>query len=299
MSSLPDFEAWAVFAKVVELRSFTAAAEALGVSKATVSKAVARLERSLGVVLLHRSPRHLQLTESGKALAPRAQHLLGLGEEAEEAAREEASSPRGLVRLAAPMSFGLSHVAPALPDFLAACPEIAVDLHLSDAMIDLVGDGFDAALRIGALADSALKARRLAPIERHLVAAPAYLKARGRPAHPAELADHACLCYAYLPNPESWRFTGPDGKTVAVRPHGPLRTNNGDAMLPALRAGQGIALLPDFVIGPDIAAGRVEVLLADWRPPPIALHLLTPPGGPRPARVAALIDFLVKRFGGK
>jgi len=297
VSNLPDFEAWAIFAKVVELRSFTAAAEDLGLSKATISKAVTRLEAALGVTLLHRSSRHLSLTESGRALAGRAQHLLGLGEEAEDAAREDAASPRGLVRLAVPMSFGMAHVGPLLPDFLSAYPDIAVDVHLSDETVDLAGEGFDAALRIGALPDSALKARRLAPVARHLVAAPAYLAAHDRPRHPSELADHACFCYAYLPNPETWRFTGPGGEEANVRPRGSLRSNNAEVVLPALRAGLGIALVPDFIIDPDLAGGAVEQLLPGWSTPPIALHLVTPPGGPRPARITALLDFLAARFG--
>jgi DNA-binding transcriptional LysR family regulator len=297
MPNLPDLEAWAIFAKVVELRSFTAAAEDLAISKATVSKAVTRLEASLGIQLFHRSSRHLSLTESGRELAGRAQQLLSLGEEAEDAARDEAASPRGLVRLAVPMTFGIAHIGPALPDFLARYPDIAVDLHLSDEVVDIIGGGFDAALRIGALPDSSLKARRLAPVERYLVASPAYIKRRGRPAHPADLKDHDCLCYAYLPNPESWRFTHDNGEEAQVRPSGPLRINNSDAMMPSLEAGHGIALVPDFMLAQCEAPDRLEKLLPQWSPPPIALHLVTPPGRLRPARVTALIDFLVERFG--
>jgi DNA-binding transcriptional LysR family regulator len=297
MPNLPDLEAWAIFAKVVELRSFTAAAEDLGLSKATVSKAVTRLEKSLGVQLLHRSSRHLSLTESGRELAGRAQQLLSLGEEAEDAARDEAANPRGLVRLAAPMSFGIAFVGPALPDFLARYPDIAVDLHLSDEVVDIIGGGFDAALRIGALPDSALMARRLAPVERYLVASRDYIQRRGRPAHPSDLKDHDCLCYAYLPNPESWRFTHKNGEEAHIRPSGPMRSNNSDAMMPALKAGHGIAMIPDFMIEQHGGSAELEKLLPDWSSPPVALHLVTPPGGLRPTRVTALIDFLVERFG--
>lgn len=296
MSQLPDFEAWAIFAKTVELRSFTAAAEALGLSKATVSKAVTRLEQSLGVALLHRSSRTLALTESGRALLPRAEQLLSLGEEADNAAREEAGSPSGLVRLAAPMTFGISHVGPALPDFHAHYPDIAIDLHLSDDIVDIVAGGFDLALRIAALPDSALRARRIGPVARYLVAAPSYLERHCTPRHPSELSDHDCLCYAYLPNPESWRFVGPEGEEVAIRPRGPLRCNNADAMMPALRAGLGIALVPDFVGDAEIECGALVKLLADWAPPPVALNIVTPAGGPRPARVTALIEFFGERF---
>ncbi|WP_299329387.1 LysR family transcriptional regulator [Parasphingopyxis sp.] len=296
MSNLPDLEAWAIFAKVVELRSFTAAAEDLAVSKATVSKAVTRLEKSLGVQLLHRSSRHLSLTESGRELAGRAQQLLSLGEEAEDAARDDAANPRGLVRLAAPMSFGITHVGAALPDFLASYPDIAVDLHLSDDVVDIIGGGFDAALRIGALPDSSLKARRLGPIDRHLVASSAYIERKGRPEHPADLKDHDCLCYAYLPNPESWRFTHKEGEEAQVRPSGPLRANNSDAMMPALIAGHGIALVPDFMLAQHDPEGSLITLLPDWSAPPVALHLVTPPGRERPARVTVLLDYLVGRF---
>ena len=299
MSNLPDLEAWAIFAKVVELRSFTAAADDLAMSKATVSKAVTRLEKSLGVPLLHRSSRHLSLTETGRTLAGRAQQLLSLGEEADNAARDEAVNPRGLVRLAAPMSFGIAHVGPALPDFLAKYPDIAVDLHLSDALVDIIGGGFDVALRIGALPDSALKTRRLATVDRHLVAARSYIEGRGRPTHPADLKDHDCLCYAYLPNPERWHFTHKDGEEAQFRPSGPLRVNNSDAVMPTLKAGHGIAMVPDFLLAQYDTEENLEKLLPNWSLPPIALHLVTPPGSLRPTRVTALIDFLVERFSSR
>ncbi|ODU22641.1 MAG: LysR family transcriptional regulator [Sphingomonas sp. SCN 67-18] len=295
---LPDFEAWAIFATVVERRSFTAAADALGLSKATVSKAVTRLEAHVGARLFHRTSRHLSLTETGRALADHAARILAEGTAAEESARDEASAPTGLVRLAAPMTFGLQHVAPVVAEFLAAHPGIAVDLHLSDARIDLVETGYDMALRIAALPDSSLLARRLTPITAHIVAAPAYLERHGRPRHPAELGEHACLCYANLPTPNLWRFVGPDGTEAMVRPDGPLRTNSGDAMLPALRAGLGVAVLPDFIVADDLATGRLEAILPGWSPPPVALHLVTPPGALRPARVEALIAHLLARFGG-
>lgn len=292
---LPDFEAWAIFAAVVEHRSFSAAARALGLSKATVSKAVTRLEAHLGATLFHRTSRTLSLTETGKALAPRARRILDEAICAEEEASDAASAPKGLVRLAAPMTFGLQRVAPAIADFLEEHPGISIDLMLDDRTIDLVELGVDVALRIARLPDSSLRARRLAPIRTHVVASAAYLSRHGRPAHPAQLGEHRCLCYA---NNEIWRFTGPGGADVSVKPAGPLRANSGEAVLPALRAGIGITLLPDFIVGPDLAAGNVEEVLADWSAPPIALHLVTPPNPLRPARVEALIAFLVGRFSG-
>jgi DNA-binding transcriptional LysR family regulator len=296
MARLPDLEGLAIFARVVELRSFAAAAEDLKLSKATVSKAVTRLEARLGARLFNRSSRRLALTDAGRTLAERAAQLLHDAEHLEAEAMEGAAAPRGLVRLAAPMSFGLIELAPILPDFLAAYPQVAVDLHLSDATVDLIGEGFDLALRIAALPDSALVARRLCAVERHVVGAPAYLDRHGRPTHPAHLAEHACLGYAYLPSPETWRFVNAAGEEASVRPSGPLRANNADVMLPALLAGAGLALAPDFIVRHALAEGRLETVLPGWKPPPIALHLVLPPGGPRPKRVEVLAEFLATRL---
>jgi len=296
MSKLPDLAGLAIFAKVVELRSFAAAASDLGLSKATISKAVGRVERRLGARLFNRTSRRLALTDAGRLLAERAAAILAEGEAAEREALAQSTTPRGLVRLAAPMSFGLSEVAPALPDFLAAFPDVAVELHLSDAVVDLIGAGFDVALRIAALPDSSLVARRLRGVTRHLVAAPSYLARHGRPTHPHHLAEHACLGYCYLPAPETWRFANAAGEEAAVRPAGPLRANNADALMPSLLAGLGLAVQPEFVVGQALADGRLEVVMPGWRPPPVALHLVMPPGGPRPARVEALAEFLTRRL---
>lgn len=293
---LPDFEAWAIFASVVEHRSFTAAADALGLSKATVSKAVTRLEAHLGTALFHRTSRRLSLTESGKALAVRAGRILAEAEAAEEAARDEASAPSGLIRVAAPMTFGLMHVAPAIAEFLTAYPGIRVDLHFSDQRVDIIEMGFDIALRIAALPDSSLRARRLGEITAHIAAAPSYFEKHGRPTHPAQLGEHACFSYTNIANPDLWRFRGPGGEEASVRLEGPLRCNSGEAMLPALRAGLGIARLPGFIVDDDIAAGRLEAVLPEWTMEPVALHLLSPPGGPRPARVELLIEYLTQKF---
>jgi len=296
MSKIPDMEGWAIFARVVELRSFSAAAEQLGISTATVSKAISRLEHRLGLTLFHRTTRTLSLTPSGQSLAGRAAALLSDAEAAEECAREEATGPRGLVRVAVPMTFGIVHVAPVLPDLLAQCPGLSIDLHLSDERIDLIESGMDVALRIGALADSSLKARKLADIPTLLVAAPAYLAARGEPQAPEDLSDHSCFAYSNLERPDRWHMVTKDGREATVQPRGSLITNNGEAMLPALVAGQGIALLPEFILRRDLEAGRLAHILTEWSGPPIALHLVTPSSGPRPARVSAVIDFFLKQF---
>ena len=298
MAKLPDFEGLAIFAKVVELRSFAAAAGELALSKATVSKAVSRLEQRLGARLFNRTSRRLALTDAGQKLSERAARLLADGEAAENEALAQSATPRGLVRFAVPMTFGVSKVAPILPEFLEAYPDVAIDLHLSDAMVDLIGDGFDAGLRIASLPDSSLIARRLCAMPRYTVASPAYLRRHGRPTHPMHLARHRCLGYAYLSTPDVWHYTNNAGEQVSVRPAGPLRVNNGEALMPALLAGLGIADLPDFIVGDAIASGKVEVILKGWKQTEGALHLLMPPGGPRPARVEALADFLARHFAG-
>jgi len=296
MAKLPDFEALAIFAKVVELRSFAAAAAELALSKATVSKAVGRLEERIGARLFNRTSRRLALTDAGQRLSERAARLLADGEAAESEALAQSASPRGLVRLAVPMTFGVKTVAPLLPEFLEVHPEVSIDLHLSDATVDLIGDGFDAGLRIARLPDSSLIARRLCGMPRYTVAAPSYLKRHGRPTHPMQLADHRCFGYAYLSNPDVWHYANAAGEQASVRPGGPLRVNNGEAIMPALVAGLGIADLPEFIVGDAIASGEVEVILKGWKQPEGAVHLVTPPGGPRPARVEVLAEFLTQKF---
>lgn len=298
MSRLPDLEAMAIFARVAEAQSFSGAADQLGLSKATVSKAVTRLEQQLRTTLLHRTSRRFALTDAGRTLAARAAHMLAEAEGAVSEALDMSLTPRGLVRLAAPMSFGMAYVAPALPEFLATHPDISIDLHLSDEVVDLVGGGFDCALRIAALADSSLTARKLRPVSRALVASPAYLAQRGRPTHPDDLNRHACLSYAHMPTPDAWRFANDAGEEVVVHPRGPLRANNADALTASLCAGLGIFPQPDFIYWKDVADGCLETVMTDWRLPPIALHLVAPSSGPRPTRVTALMDYLARRFSG-
>ncbi|MBN9584597.1 MAG: LysR family transcriptional regulator [Afipia sp. 62-7] len=297
MSKLPDFEALAIFAKVVEMRSFAGAASELALSKATVSKAVSRLEERLGARLFNRTSRQLALTDAGQKLAERATRLLMDGEAAENEALAQSATPRGLVRLAVPMTFGVKVIGPLLPEFLRTYPEVSIDLHLSDATVDLIGDGFDAGVRIARLPDSSLVARRLCGVRRYTVAAPSYLKAYGRPTHPMHLAQHKCFGYAYLSTPGVWHYVNAAGEQATVRPSGQLRVNNGEATMPALLAGLGIADLPDFIVDEAIASRQLEVILKDWKQPEGAVHLVMPPGGPRPARVEALADYLAAKLG--
>jgi DNA-binding transcriptional LysR family regulator len=296
MSKLPDFEALAIFAKVAETRSFAGAAAELSLSKATVSKAVSRLETRLGARLFNRTSRRLALTDAGRQLSVRAAAILAEGEAAESEALAQSVNPRGLVRLAVPMSFGLQHVAPILPAFLKKYPDVQIDLNLSDATVDLIGEGFDAALRIATLPDSSLVARRLCSVTPYLVAAPSYLAERGTPKHPLQLAEHACIGYTYLRTPDTWRFTHKSGEVASVRTAGPLRVNNGDAMMPALIAGLGLGVLPDFILREALKDGSLKIVLPDWSLGTSGLHWVTPPGGPKPARIELLAEFLAKEL---
>ena len=296
MPRLPDLEAWAVFAKVVETRSFAQTAVDLGLSRPTVSKAIGRLEARIGASLLNRTSRRLSLTDTGRRAAVSAARILAEGEAVETEAMSQAVVPQGLVRLTAPMSFGIAHVAPVLPELHLVYPQISIDLHLADEVVDLVGGGFDLALRIAALADSTLRARGICRIRRLLVGAPAYFNCRERPKHPRDLAGHACLGYAYLPTPNRWRFIHASGEEAAITPSGPLRANNGDALAPMLLAGLGLAVQPEFLVWKDIATGRLETVMPEWSMPPIALNIVTPPGSHRPARTAAVTRFLAERL---
>ncbi|MEH6758080.1 MAG: LysR substrate-binding domain-containing protein [Parasphingorhabdus sp.] len=293
---LPDFEAWAIFAAAARLGSFTAVSQELAISKPTVSKAITRLEESLGTVLFHRTSRKISLSTVGKVLLPYARAIALDGEAAMEAARDTAHLLRGQVRLAAPLSFGLSHLAPVLADFMCAYPEILVDVQLSDAHVDLIEESFDLAIRIADLPDSSLRVIRLRKMQAHFIASPDYLKRRGMPKQPEELVDHDCFIYSNQGTLEIWHVKGPDGQKIAVRPKCRFQSNNGDIMLPGLIAGRGIGYLPDFLCQDAIDRGDLQTFMPGWGFGEIALNLVMPPSPHRPARVNALIDFLKQRL---
>jgi DNA-binding transcriptional LysR family regulator len=286
----------AIFARVVEAQSFTAAAAQLGMSRSAVSKAIAGLEDRLGARLLNRTTRRLALTEVGRAFYERCARIVADAEDAELAVSRLQAAPRGILRVNAPVSFGVLHLAPALPDFMQRYPELRVEIDLADRTVDLIEEGYDLAVRIGALADSSLIARRLADNHMVVCAAPAYWQRRGRPGEPRDLAGHACITYAYQRSPNEWPFVGPAGR-FTVRVEGPLLSNNGDLALVAALAGLGVVVLPCFLCGPHLAAGRLEPVLADWMPPPTGIHAVYPHGRHLSAKVRAFVDFLVERFG--
>jgi DNA-binding transcriptional LysR family regulator len=280
------------FVRVVETGSFARAAERTGLSKPVMSRRVARLEEQLGARLLTRNARGAQPTDIGLSYYARAANILAELDAAQEVVAEAVTQIAGPVRLTAPLSFGVAHLAPALADFAAAHPRVELDVEFEDRNVDLAGGGYDLAVRIGRLADSSLIARRIAPVRKHVVASPAYLARRGRPERPADLAGHDILLYGN----EQWRFEV-DGSWETIRVSPVLRSNNGDMLLAAARKGLGLCILPSFIAAPAIADGGVEVMLHDYPLEEGALHAVMPPGRAVTARVRALVDFLVGRFG--
>lgn len=293
---LPDLEAWAVFAKVAEQGSFSRAARELGLSDPTVSKAVGRLEARLGLTLIARTSRRIAITDAGRAVLARAARILSEGEAAEEEAGQQSAVPRGRVRISAPLSFGIAYLGAALPAFLAAYPEISVDFALSDRKVDLVAEGFDLALRIASLGDSSLLSRRLCTVRLLLVAAPDYLNRYGRPTHPAELSRHCALAYTGGASRGIWRFTHPTLGQETVEPPVRVWTDNADLLNPALIAGQGLAIQPEFLVWRELREGTLAIAMPQWTVTPLGLHLLMPPSPLRPLRVQVLIDHLAREL---
>ena len=279
------------FVAVVDAGSFVQAADALDISKAAVSRHVADLEQRLGVRLLQRTTRKLSLTEEGRAFHARCKSLLGELEDAEAEITSKSVEASGLVKINVPVSFGLLHLAPLWPAFMAKHPKVTLDISLSDRIVDLVEEGYDMAVRIARLPSSSLVSRQLASTRLILCASPAYLKKHPKPKHPSELADHAVLSYSLLVMGEQWEFEGPEGNlSVAINPV--LRTNSGDTCRAAALGHQGIILQPSFIVGDDLRKGTLVELMPKYRSLEFGIYAIYPSRRYVSPKVRVLIDYL-------
>lgn len=283
------------FGAVVDAGSFVKAADALGLSKAAVSRHVNDLETRLGVRLLHRTTRRLSLTEEGQVFHARSQELLAGVAEAEAEITSRSGAASGLLRINAPVTFGIRHLAPLWGVFRARHPQVTLDVTLSDRVVDLVEEGYDLAIRIATLPDSTLVSRRLASTRMVLCASPAYLLAHGRPVHPADLAAHAVISYSYWSTRDEWHFDGPQGP-VSVRTRPCMHTNSGDTCRAAALAHQGVILQPSFLVGDDLAAGTLVELMPEFRSIELGIYALYPTRKHVAPKVRALVDFLAGHF---
>jgi DNA-binding transcriptional LysR family regulator len=290
------FHAIAAFVKVVETGSFARAAERLDVSVSSVSRHVTELEAHLDARLLNRTTRRLSLTEAGRAFHERCVQLLADLEEAEESAGAGSVAPRGTLRLTCGVTFGTRYLAPAIGEFMARYPDMRCDVELSDRIVDLVDEGFDAALRIGDIGGQNLVGRRIGVTQVVCCASPAYLERHGEPREPEDLARHACLLYEYAPQRDVWSFADAAGVEHKVRVAGPMRSNNGSFLEALATEGLGIVCEPDFIVGPDIRAGRLVPLLRRFTLPSIGIHVVYPSRRHLSAKVRAFTDFLSARF---
>lgn len=287
-----------IFVAVADAQSFTGAAQGLGLSRSMVSKLVMELETHLGARLLNRTTRRVSLTPTGVQYLERARRILADVSEAEDEVGEQATTLQGRIRLNAPMSFGISHVAAVVADFMLKHPAVQVDLVLNDRRIDLVEEGFDLAVRIGHLADSSLIARRLCVEPLVICASPDYLAKHGTPQTPADLAEHRCLDYVHSGGETAqWAFSAPDGTAEVARIAPVLRCNNGDAISVAAVQGLGIAEQPRFLVEQALASGRLVQVLEGYAAQDLPVAAVYPQARLMSARVRALIDHLVKALG--
>lgn len=296
---MDKLEAMNAFAKVVALGSYAEAGRALGLTRSAVSKAVMELEQVLGARLLDRTTRRVSPTEAGLSYYERCLDILSRIEETELQVSRLHDEPRGLLRVNAPMSFGMLYLGSATVDFMAAYPGLNVEMTLNDRFIDPVEEGVDVTIRIAALSDSSLIARKLAPARRVLVASPAYLAAHGTPAAPEDLAQHRWLGYAATAGLQRWPYLKADGSTGTVPLKCALISNNGHILRDAALAGQGITELPTFLVGCDIAEGKLALMLPDFPRTELGIYALYTPNRYLAAKTRVFIDFLVARFGAR
>lgn len=289
------FQEMRTFVAVVDAGSFVRAADALSLSKTAVSRLVADLESRLGTRLLHRTTRRLSLTQEGELFVERCRRLLDSLDEAEAELTAHTGQAVGLLRVNVPVSFGLLHLAPLWPGFMARHPKVILDITLSDRVVDLVDEGVDVAVRIARLQASTLVSRRLASTRLVLCASPGYLQRHGRLAHPSEIAQHSVIAYTLLSMGEQWEFHGPDGP-VAVRVTPRMRTNSGDTCCAAALQDQGLVLQPSFLVAPHLASGALVEVLPQYRSIELGVYAVYPTRKHLTPKVRALIDFLVDAF---
>jgi DNA-binding transcriptional LysR family regulator len=285
-----------VFVATVDRGSFTAAARAFRITPAMVGKHIRGLEERLGARLLTRTTRHQSMTEIGRSYCERCRQILGAVRDAEAGAEAMRVAPKGELRITAPISFGALRLAPALADYLAAYPEVGVELDLTDQVVDVVKEGFDAAIRVGPLADSALVIRRLQPYRMMICAAPSYLKRARVPETPADLAGHTCLAFTLWRNYGGWSL-GQTGRLPVKPPACRLRSNNALALRAAALQGVGLILQPEVVLAEDVAAGRLVQVLSKYAPPPRPMSLLYPRDRRPTSKITTFINFVLRRFG--
>lgn len=292
---MDKFQEMQAFAAVVDAGSFVRAAEALGLSKAAISRQVGDLEGRLGVRLLNRTTRKLSLTDDGQSFYQHCKELLAALEEAEGDLSTRRGEASGVLRISAPVTFGILHLAPLWGEFLALYPKVTLDVSLSDRTVDLVEDGFDVAIRISSAPHPSLIARKLASTRMVLCASPAYLEQRGTPSHPRELADHEVIAYSYWAPRDEWTFEGPDGP-VTVKVSARLRANNGDTCRAAALRHQGIVLQPGFLVDGDLGSGALVEILPDYRSIELGVYALYTSRQHLPLKLRYLIDFLAEAF---
>lgn len=294
---MDTLSAMKAFARVAETHSFSATARDLRLSKSLISRQISSLENELGVRLFNRTTRSLALTEAGQDYFERVTRILSDIEEAQATVTHLQTTPRGKLRISAPMSFSILHLSSALPDFLEQYPDIEIDITINDRFVDLIEEGFDIGIRIGRLTDSTMKVHKLASLKRIVCASPAYLARYGSPRTPDDLKHHNCLCYSNMTSREEWRFITAEGLASSVEVKGRLQANNGDVLRVAALKGMGIAYLPSFMIGADLQAAALVSLLTESTPQDAGIYAIFPPSRQVSTKVRAFIDFLSTRFG--
>jgi DNA-binding transcriptional LysR family regulator len=283
------------FNAVVEAGSFVGAADSLNLSKAAVSRHVVELERRLGVRLLHRTTRRVSLTPEGQVLYARGKDVLAELDDVESEITSRRETASGLLRINAPFTFGILHLAPLWGRFREKHPQVTLDVTLADRVVDLVEEGYDLAVRIAALESSSLVSRRLATTRMTVCATPRYLKKHGKPRHPRDLIQHQVIAYSYLATKDEWHFTGPQGEvSVQTRPW--MHTNNGETCKAAALAHQGVILQPRFVVVDELTSGQLVELLPDYRAADIGIYAVYPSRKHLSAKVRVLVDFLTDHF---